>query len=582
MAGKHLSTIRRVQEWVARYSHDACEEFLQLGSALEQCHDLSKQTLEVIGKALALTNGSDATSPLSKAHIALSAALDAISNEVERYTGVRNELREAQRELHKVENLNSALSRSVRPFQYLRLCYGIESARLDEQSQRELAAVREGMTTLQERSNTAYQAQAVRLEEAKRVVAVLADWVADRVKALSNASGRTQMLLEEIKAVPGEISAVTEHLLHAMELISGKTVELVVSLQADDAIRQSLEHVGVMLDEIAARLRGLSETGGCEVAGDEEISWFVHEASAIQLRQIAEIQRRVGEAGERITTALGATVERLAEISSETMALTTSAAETSRQQATVAQLNSALESLYACFSSAPLNDDQIYGKMQAVQELNETIVDLGQDMKLLSVNTQIRAAQLSRMQSIAVLGEQVRCMSDENLQVAGEVYTGMNRLTDLMKRFAGDIAAIATVQESQQRELQVVSRTFAQELAEVRRRVSSELGAVCQQCSTLQQRTLQLLNGIRFIGAADEGFRAISGLLEGIVRDTETGLTKDLVTGKSRDLLDGFRDKYTMEIEHLLHDGIAADSGVAPALGNDAGGSEYGDNVELF
>ncbi len=580
MAGKHLSTI--LQEWAARYSHDACEEFLQLGSVLEQCHDLSSQTLEVIGKALALTNGSDATSPLSKAHLALSAAIDALSNEVERYTGVSNELREAQRELHKVENLNSALSRSVRPFQYIRLCYGIESARLDDQSQRELAPLRESMTTLQERSTTAYKAQAVRLEEAKRVVAVLSDWIAERVKALSNASGRTQKLLEEIKAVPGEISAVTKHLLQSMELISRNTAELVVSLQADDAVRQSLEHVGAMLDEIAARLSGLSETGGGEVTGNEEIYWFVHEASVIQLRQIAEIQRKVGEAGERITTALGAMVERLAEISSEAMALTTSAAETSRQEATVAQLNSALESLYTCFSDAPLNDDEIYGKMQAVQELTETIVDLGLDMKLLSLNTQIRAAHLSQMQSIAVLGEHARRMSDENLQVAGEVYAGMNRLTDLMNRFASDIAAVAAVQASQQRELQVVSRTFAQELSEVRRRVSSDLGAVCEQCSALQQRTLQLLNGIRFIGAADEVFRAISGLLEGIVRDTETGLTTNLVTGKSRGLLDGFREKYTIEIEHLLHDGIAADSGVAATSGHDAGGSEYGDNVELF
>jgi hypothetical protein len=172
-------------------------------------------------------------------------------------------------------------------------------------------------------------------------------------------------------------------------------------------------------------------------------------------------------------------------------------------------------------------------------------------------------------------------MSDENLQVAGQVYAGLNRLTDLMHRFGSDIAAVDAVQKSQQTELQVVSHTFAQELSEVERRVSSELAAACEQCSTLQQNTLQLLNGIRFIGNASAGFRTISGLLESIVCATETGLTAELVSDRSRGLLDSCREKYTMKIEHLLHDGVATSITVV-ASGNAASGSEFGDNVELF
>jgi hypothetical protein len=580
MAAEHLSKIRQVQEWVAKYSHDAGEEFLQLGSALAQCHELSRQTVQVIGNALALTSGSDASSPLFQAQTALSSAVGAISSEVGRYTGVSDELREALSELHKIEALNIALDHTVRPFRYVRLCYGIESAWLDAQSQSEIATLSEAMAAVESRSSNTYEAQAERLAEARRVVVVLAEWVAGRVKALSDASGCTQILLEKMKAVPGDISALTEHLLQGMELIDRKTIELVVSLQADDAVRQNLEHVCAMMDEIASHLTGLSETGDRDTQ-DEEIYWFVHEASAIQLRQVAEIQRRVEEAGERITTALLAMIERLAEISSEAMALTTSAAETSRQQATVAQLSSALKSLYASFSAAPLNDNEIYGRMEAVQQLTETTIDLAQDMRLLSLNAQIQAAKLNQRQSIAVLGEHARRMSDENLLVAGELYAGLNRLTELMHGFGSDITAVDAVQKSQQTELQVVSHTFAQELSEVSRRVSSELVAVCDQCSTLQQRTLQLLNGIRFIGAAGEGFQTISALLESIVRDTETGLTAELVSDQSRDLLDSCRDKYTMEIEHLLHDGVAV-SGVVVASDNAPVGGEFGDNVELF
>ena len=173
-------------------------------------------------------------------------------------------------------------------------------------------------------------------------------------------------------------------------------------------------------------------------------------------------------------------------------------------------------------------------------------------------------------------------MSDENLQVAGEVQADLSRLSNLMNRFASDIAAVAAVQKSQQEKLRALSRTFTQELSEARRGISSELGTVCEQCRTLQQRTLQSLHGIRFISAADEGFRAISGLLEAMVRDTETGLTTDLVSEEARGLLDGFREKYTMEIEHLLHDGVVAGSGLAAASCKDAGGSELGQNIELF
>jgi hypothetical protein len=214
----------------------------------------------------------------------------------------------------------------------------------------------------------------------------------------------------------------------------------------------------------------------------------VHEASAIQLRQVAEVQRKVEEAGEHITTALSSMVERMAEISSETMSLTTSATETYRQKAAVAQLSSALASLYTSFSDVPLMDDEIYSAMQGVLELTKTIVEMSKDMKLLSINAQIHAAKLSHMQSIAVLGKQARHMSDENLQVAGEVHADLSQLTDLMHRFASDIAAVAAVRKSQQEKLQAVSHTFAQELSEVRREVSSELGVVCEQCRALQQK----------------------------------------------------------------------------------------------
>jgi hypothetical protein len=363
-----------------------------------------------------------------------------------------------------------------------------------------------------------------------------------------------------------------------MEMINRKTVELVISLQAEDAVRQNLEHVSAMLDEIASQLTTLSETGA---PGGEEINWFVHEASAIQLRQVGEIQRRVEETGERVSTALRIMVEHLAGISSEAHTLTTSAAETTRRQVTVSRLDSALESLYNSFADAPINNDEIYGKMQAVQEMTNHIVALSKDLKMVSVNAQIRAAQLSEMQSIAALGKQAGLLSDENLQVAGNVSAGLNRLTGLMCRFGSGIAAVDAVQKSQQRELQLVSHTFTQELSEVNRRVSSELGAVCEQCSTLQQKTLQLLNKIRFIGTAGEGFGTISALIESIMRDTETCLSADQVSSQARSLLDRCRGKYTMKIEHLLHDGAVAESG-AVASGGAGGGSEFGDNVELF
>jgi hypothetical protein len=354
-----------------------------------------------------------------------------------------------------------------------------------------------------------------------------------------------------------------------MEMINRKTVELVISLQAEDAVRQNLEHVSAMLDEIASQLTTLSETGA---PGGEEINWFVHEASAIQLRQVGEIQRRVEETGERVSTALRIMVEHLAGISSEAHTLTTSAAETTRRQVTVSRLDSALESLYNSFADAPINNDEIYGKMQAVQEMTNHIVALSKDLKMVSVNAQIRAAQLSEMQSIAALGKQAGLLSDENLQVAGNVSAGLNRLTGLMCRFGSGIAAVDAVQKSQ---------TFTQELSEVNRRVSSELGAVCEQCSTLQQKTLQLLNKIRFIGTAGEGFGTISALIESIMRDTETCLSADQVSSQARSLLDRCRGKYTMKIEHLLHDGAVAESG-AVASGGAGGGSEFGDNVELF
>jgi hypothetical protein len=572
--------LREVQEWIQSFSHATEQEFLGLGNTVAEAHDLGQRSLQVVADIVAATTGTGTGGPVVAARQALGCAVDLIGTETQRYSAASRGLENALSQLDDLCRLHADLRRTVRHFRHLIICYDIERAHLDPRFQQQIAALTNKMNALQVDASSAYQLQQVRLKGVRDLVAALVPLVTEKLNALCDARERVLFVLAGIQDIPPGILALSNKLPASIQATTNHIAQLVVALQAGDAVRQSLTHVSAVLDDIAARLTEL-ESGGSEFSPGQ-LRWFVHKACHLAIRQLSEVACKIDSSGENVIHALTATVSQAAEIVDQAVLVASSQAEVSRQRQAMGDLTTALEGLRQRYRDALHIDANILRNAEALSALTERITSISDDMKLVALNAQIHAAKLSQTPALDVLGYRARIMSDANLAIAAGLDQGLAQLQRTVAECASLLDLIARAQADEQESLRQVSQNFAEEITELGERLYADLATVHRECSTLHQRTSDLLRSVRFVSEARIGFGRISRLLTEIAARTQPEADVVSIEPRVRAMLDGFKQKYTMEVERTLHDCVVDQSKTPlPAATNDAV-SEFGDNVELF
>jgi len=219
-------------------------------------------------------------------------------------------------------------------------------------------------------------------------------------------------------------------------------------------------------------------------------------------------------------------------------------------------------------------------KVNEAVALAGEIGEISFDMKMLSLNAQIRALKGGKMRAIEVLAAQARGMADQNMAATLKVAQGLEHLSGTMADFSSVVTGISETHDRVQRELESVTQTFANELSSVRTTIVSELQGISEQCSRLCQNTMKLLEGIRFVSAAEKGLGSLLSLLEQLM--SCTALFQGHSSRESQGWLDSFRQRYTLEVERVLHEGESAPVSELILWADNRPSPEFGANVELF
>lgn len=577
MVDRYIPEIRELQAWVTTYAQSSGEEFMHIGATLETCHVVTAKIISSVRSVLVLAAGSDDQSDLFGARQVLAKSLEDVSNSVDQYTAAFGDLKEARVALRQLEPLHICLSRTLELFEYIRLSYRINSASLDERSRADMEQLGVDMKALSATSAIAYETQTSRLHEAKLLLAQVVTNVSKKVIALASAKGQTESLITEIGAVQPEVSQLATHLVDHMTAIASNTVNLIVSLQADDAVRQRLEHVSEMLEEVAARIEQLRSAN---LKGNQDIQWFIYGACEIQERQVREIDAHITSSNEAIRFSLSRTVEQTKLLFREADQIANSSFVEANESRTRLHLNSATELLGKCFSEALTIDGDLQSKVTSAVELASQIGRISYQMKLLSLNVQIRSSLPGEMATIAVLSGHARLLADENSEVTLRVEQGLGRLSGIMDSFSALIAAVADNQRRVHHELETSSALFADALLETNDGVARDVQSISMQCSELSESTSNLLAGIGFATRARSGLDRITDLLERLMAQTVSSQERESEDAKV--WLDVFKTKYTMEAERRLHSFAGTDLTNQTIDTPASSESDFGDNAELF
>ena len=574
MVAEYVPEIRELQAWVGTYAASSSQEFLRLGATLESCHFITGQILAAVRNILIVASGSDQESPLFAARQGLCLSLEGVSRTVDEYTLAFQDLTQARDALSQLTPLQSYLGKTLRSFEYVRVSYRIHAAELDAKTIEDMEILGEAMKSLSTSSAVAYEAQASRLYSATLVLELAVKHVANNVGALANAKQQTEALLAEIGAVQPAISQLTDHLLVHMQAIAANTVDLIVSLQMDDAVRQRLEHVCAMLDNIVARLEGSSAATGSELA---DLRWFIHAACGVLSRQVNDIGVSIAASGSRIEFALANTVEQTTALVEEAALLQGPSGTDQGHPASHGNFAAAASRLGDCFANGLAIEDTLLEKVGAAIEVSTSIGMISYRMKLLSLNVQIRSASPGGMAAIAVLSDHAKTLADDHSSATLEVEEGLARLRRVMESFSMLLESLAQNQGVASRELLTSSISYIAELSQTQAAIANGLEAISTQCNDLKDTTTVLLASVGFAASARSGIARLLALLDRLGSKPEE--SEEHLSDEAHAWLDQFKSKYTMHAERTLHeDGDVSDIPV----GLLSPGSEFGDNAELF
>jgi methyl-accepting chemotaxis protein len=381
------------------------------------------------------------------------------------------------------------------------------------------------------------------------------------------------------------ISAVSEE---NANNISG----IVQSMQIHDIYRQQVEHVIEALEGFESSLSGAcNENGGCVNPGQE----LIGKAGDVCELQEAQLQFASAE----LYTAVASIVANLRDISMQqermgheiyTQTGAIDASSTSFVDDVSQHMAAITDLLITCADTNSELAEVTKGVTGTVEEITRFVADIediGRDIIQVALNSRIKAACTGEKgASLSVLSKEIGDLSGEVVQRADTItatLTEIHGTTDVLSAKANSTEEILSAKLSGMKaelsETLVILEDMGAELLSLLPQIQNQINALTSEIESIA-------------GSIDVHERTKAMANEVLVN-------LQLVCSQSRALypasaafkedLRRMAERYTMESERRIHEGIAGRHGVqlsktqeAPAAVTSGDASEFGDNVDLF
>ena len=415
---------------------------------------------------------------------------------------------------------------------------------------------------------------------------------ASQDKEVSGVLTSTSQSLEELVSVNVRCGSFGSLVSAISEEVSANISEVVSSMQMHDMTRQQVEHIVEALERLTTKLQGEGGT----MLGPEERRKLIIEAGDVCELQSAQLRHAASE----LCGAVHSIVENLRDVAGklERMALetlaTTGAADSgggsfmdtiSRGMATVTAV---LEKCAQSDRDMAATLSRVADTMQEVTGFVTDIEDIGSEIDLIALNSQVKAAHTGREgAALGVLAEAIKRLSVDAINQTDSVSQTLLQINQSTSHL---------FQEATAETEQLGARIGIME---------EELSGILAELGGMNADLMGLLSGLssRVADLTDDIERTTAGI---DVHDRVTAMSEDVmasldgIVAKARELepastefkenLRHMEERYTMQSERHIHEKIARSRGGAvgavPALERvetkAKDDSEFGDNVDLF
>ena len=405
----------------------------------------------------------------------------------------------------------------------------------------------------------------------------------------------TSHSLEELIDINGRCDTFGTMISSISSDVSGKISEVVTSLQMHDMTRQQIEHIVEALDRLLTN-HGESITNNVD---RESLKKLVMETGDVCELQSAQLRHATTELYSSVTSIVlnlqdvAGKQTSMAAATFSTTGIADSAGGSfmdtiSKGLATITGV------LVACSQSdremaATLH--RVAGTLQEVTGFVNDIKDIGSEIDLIALNSQIKAAHTGKEgAALGVLAEAIKRLSVDAINQTGAV-------SEILLQIDTSTAHLFSEATDETQQLSVRISVVENELDTILASLGEMNRNLIAMLAGLNTQVGQLTEDIdRATGSIDvhTRVRQMSDQVESVFdRIVEKAREIEPASSEFKDNLRHMEERYTMESERHIHEAVARKRGIQPLVTSSAvttvsetvtttENSEFGDNVDLF
>lgn len=575
VASSWAEALERVVSSLKVVSQTTEDEFLEIGGRLQEFHQRAGE----ISSAAAQIVGEVAGAEVASAMEGVGDILDEMSRYLERS---RNDSGTSSETLHEVTHLLQQASAPLAGFKkinkvlrMLGISTRIESARLGQSAAGfDTLANDVGALSVQVSDKAAIiVGRKVDLDAAigQTLNGILAVGLKQHAQVMG-ILGKTRESLGTLTGINTRCSAAAAEVSASSEELSRSIGQVVMSMQAHDIVRQQVEHVEEALLEVHSHLSQDS-------AGIEEVAGIC-ELQGAQLKHAAR----------ELETAVQAIIMNLREIAGQQSGL-------SRETASLAGIADEAGSGFfgameqdlslvttTLTESAKVNDKLtdamggVTGTVREIAGLVGEIETLGEEIKLIALNAQIKSAYTGEEgAALGVLAEAIQRLSVEAIEHTGAVSNTLQGIHAVTERLNIGVSQENSILQEEVQRMVATLAGLLNTLRGVNLTLRNSLSRMDQEVHHLCADIERVTVGIKVHQKVTKVLGDAVLALEGILKEARI-----MVPGVGKGVnFEELSQRYTMHSERKIHSSVLGRTPVAVAA-PPQGEDELGGNVELF
>ena len=557
--------IKRQQQELTSHAKAIEHQFLAAGSALEQLSNLSDELVRQGEQLLEIATGkTDAKQILSETIRLMEDPLSFIDSTNQTFTAWLARLEAFDHKIEALLRTHELIERTLAPLQMIRTLFRVETATLPPDVQRMFLALIEDIERLHVQVRENFGVRFKPLQQTRETLAGVTRRLRQNIaKYGSFAAEKRTSIHRTLGVLETDLEASSKldiRLGQTTQRISSEVNQVVMGMQYQDITNQRIQHVQASLSEIAEHISKLDSL--VDPTARRRSLAFIHQASQVQIAQLAGVRDDLTKAEHQISTGIGRILDIMKDMDAECLDLREFEQHTTSSDGMVQILLNIIHETRDLFDVTTRHIEEAHSAIAPLggltSDLTEIVRRLSFEIQLIGLNSQIQAAAIGEGTGLEVLSAHISEISHETSRISSLAARELDEVAITLKQGVDEFGLLGQTARAEQAKLNETGGAQENQLHAFRDRAFQALKAVADLIHQVKEKAQDTLSTIRFSHQDLEALDHLDKTLSEIRTVLAENVEDSLLNHSQNEISSELRKNYTMASEHIAFNQSAA------------------------